>query len=49
MLAFVKVAVTIALLVVVTLGEAVVLLVLLGSPSCHHVTQLQGSSRAVAA
>jgi hypothetical protein len=47
-LAFVKVAVAVAVLVVVALGEAVVLLVLLVSPPCHHVTQLHGSSRAVA-
>jgi hypothetical protein len=47
-LAFVKVAVAIALLVVVALGEAGVLLVLLVSPPCHHVTQLHGSSRAIA-
>jgi hypothetical protein len=40
--------VAIALLVVVALREAVVLLVLLDSPSCHHVTQLHGSSRAIA-
>jgi hypothetical protein len=46
-LAFVEVAVAIALLVVVALGEAVILLVLLVSPPCHHVTQLHGSSRAI--
>jgi hypothetical protein len=48
LLALVKVAVAIVLLVVVALGEAVVLLVLLVSPPCHHVTQLHGSSRAIA-
>jgi hypothetical protein len=37
-LALVEVAVAVALLVVVSLGEAVVLLVLLVSPPCHHVT-----------
>jgi hypothetical protein len=47
-LAFVEVAVAIALLVVVALGEAVVFLVLLVGPPCHHVTQLHGSSQAVA-
>jgi hypothetical protein len=47
-LAFVEVAVAIALLVVVALGEAVVFLIFLVSPLCHHVTQLHGSSRAVA-
>jgi hypothetical protein len=47
-LVFVKVAVAIALLVVVALGEAVVLLILLVCPLCHHVTQLYSSSQAVA-
>jgi hypothetical protein len=47
LLAFVEVAVAIALLVVVTLGEAVVFLILLVSPPCHHATQLHGSSRTV--
>jgi hypothetical protein len=47
-LAFVEMAVAIALLVVVTLGEVVVFLVLLVSPPCHHVMQLHDSSRAVA-
>jgi hypothetical protein len=47
-LALVEVAVAIALLVVVALGEAVVLLVLLVSPPCHHVAQLYNSSRAIA-
>jgi hypothetical protein len=46
-LAFVKVAVAIALLVVVALGEAVVFLILLVGPPCHQITQLHGSSRAV--
>jgi hypothetical protein len=47
-LAFVEVAIAIALLVVVALGKAVVFLVLLVSPPFHHVTQLHNSSRAVA-
>jgi hypothetical protein len=47
-LAFVEVAVAIALLVMVALGETVVFLVVLVGPPCHHVTQLHGSSRAVA-
>jgi hypothetical protein len=47
-LAFVEVAIAIALLVMVALGEAIVFLILLVSPPCHHVTQLQGSSRAIA-
>jgi hypothetical protein len=47
-LAFVEVAVAIALLVVDALGEAVVFLILLVSPPCHHVMQLHGSSRTVA-
>jgi hypothetical protein len=46
-LAFVEMAADIALLVVVALGEAVVLLVLLVSPLCHHVPQLHGSSRTI--
>jgi hypothetical protein len=46
-LAFVKVAIAVALFVVVALGEAVVFLILLVSPPCHHVTQLHNSSRAV--
>jgi hypothetical protein len=46
-LVLVEVAVAIAFLVVVALGEAVVLLVLLVSPSCHHVTHLHGSSWAI--
>jgi hypothetical protein len=46
-LAFVEVAAAIALLVVVALGEAFVFLILLVSPSCHHVAQLHGSSQAV--
>jgi hypothetical protein len=37
-LALVEVAVVVALLVTITLGEAVVLLILLVSPPCHHVT-----------
>jgi hypothetical protein len=47
-LAFVEVAVAIALLVMVALGEVVIFLVLLVSPPRHHVTQLHGSSRVVA-
>jgi hypothetical protein len=47
-LAFIEVAIAIALLVVITLGEAIVFLVLLVSPPCHHVTQLHGSNWAVA-
>jgi hypothetical protein len=34
--------------VVVALGEAIVFLILLVSPPCHHVMQLHDSSRAVA-
>jgi hypothetical protein len=47
-LAFVEVAIAVALFVGVALGEAVVFLILLVSPPCHHVTQLHSSSRAVA-
>jgi hypothetical protein len=47
-LAFIEVEIAIALVVMVALGEAVILLVLLISPPCHHVTQLHGSSRAIA-
>jgi hypothetical protein len=47
-LALVVVAIAIALLVMVALGEAIIFLILLISPSCHHVTQLHGSSQAVA-
>jgi hypothetical protein len=47
-LALVEVGVAIALLVVVALGEAVVLLILLVSPPCHHIMQLYGSSQAIA-
>jgi hypothetical protein len=36
-LAFIEVAIAIALLVMVALGEAVALLVLLVCPPCHHV------------
>jgi hypothetical protein len=46
--AFVGVVVVVALLVVVALGEALVLLNLLVSPPCHHVTKLHDSSRAIA-
>jgi hypothetical protein len=38
LLALVEVAVAVALLVAVALGEVVVLLILLVSPPCHHVT-----------
>jgi hypothetical protein len=48
-LAFVEVAVAIALLVMVALREAIILLVLLVSLPCHHIAQLYSSSRAVAA
>jgi hypothetical protein len=44
----VEMAVAIALLVMVAHGEAIVLLVLLVSPPCHHVTQLHSSSWAIA-
>jgi hypothetical protein len=37
-LALVKVVVIVAMLVIVALREAIVLLVLLVSPPCHHVT-----------
>jgi hypothetical protein len=47
LLAFVVVAIAIALLVVVALGEAIVFLILLVSPPCHHVKQFHGSSWAV--
>jgi hypothetical protein len=43
-----QVAIAISLLIVVALGKAVILLVLLVSPPCQHVTQLYGSSRAIA-
>jgi hypothetical protein len=42
------VVVVVDLLVIVALREAVVLLVFLVSPPCHHVAQFHGSSRAVA-
>jgi hypothetical protein len=42
------VVVDVALLDLVAFGEALILLVLLVSPPCHHVTQFHGSSRAVA-
>jgi hypothetical protein len=48
LIAFVELAVAIALLVMVALGEVVVLLVLLISPPCYHVKQLYSSTRAVA-
>jgi hypothetical protein len=38
LLALVKVAVAVTLLVTIALGEAVVLLVLLVGPPCYHVT-----------
>jgi hypothetical protein len=43
-MALVEVAVAIALLVVVALGEVTVLLIHLVNPPCHHVMQLHGSS-----
>jgi hypothetical protein len=46
--ALVKVVIAIAMLVVVALGEAVILLVLLVSLSCHHIAQLYSCSRAIA-
>jgi hypothetical protein len=48
LLAFVEVAVATSLFVVVALGEAIILLILLVNPPCHHVTLLHGSSRAIA-
>jgi hypothetical protein len=36
-LALVEVAIAVALLVIVSLGEAVILLILLVRPPCHHV------------
>jgi hypothetical protein len=48
LLAFVR-AVAIVVLVVVVLGEALVLLILLVSPSLHHVVELHDSLGAVAA
>jgi hypothetical protein len=47
-LALVEVVVAVALLVVAALWEAIILLVLLINPPCHHVTQFHNSSRAVA-
>jgi hypothetical protein len=47
-LALVEVAIAIALIVVVALGESVILLILVVSPPCHHVAQLYGSSWAIA-
>jgi hypothetical protein len=47
LLAFVEVAVATSLFVVVALGEAIILLILLVNPPCHHVTQLHGSSREI--
>jgi hypothetical protein len=46
-LVFVGVVVVVALLVIVALGEALVLLILLVGPSCHHVVEFHNSSRAV--
>jgi hypothetical protein len=48
LLAFVEVAIAVALFVVVALGKAVIFLIILVSQPGHHVTQLHGSSRAVA-
>jgi hypothetical protein len=47
-LAFVEVAIAVALFVVVALGKVVIFLIFLVSPPGHHVTQLHGSSWAVA-
>jgi hypothetical protein len=47
-LALVEVVVAFAVLVIVALGEAIVLLVLLIDPPCHHVAQFHSSSRMVA-
>jgi hypothetical protein len=47
-LAFVIVAIAIALFVMVALEEAIVFHILLVRPPCHHVTQLHDSSQAVA-
>jgi hypothetical protein len=47
-LTFVGVVVVVALLVVVALGKALVLLILLVNPPCHHVMEFHGNSRAVA-
>jgi hypothetical protein len=46
--ALVEVAVAISLLVMVALGKAIVLLILLISPSCHHIMQLHDNSWAIA-
>jgi hypothetical protein len=46
-LALIKLVIAITLLVVVALGEAVVLLILLVSPPCHHVAQFYRSSWAI--
>jgi hypothetical protein len=43
-LAFAGVVVVVALLVVVALGEALILLILLVSPLCHHVAEFHDSS-----
>jgi hypothetical protein len=48
LLAFVRVVVVIALLIIFALGKALVLLVLLVGPPCHHVAEFHSSSRAVA-
>jgi hypothetical protein len=48
LLAFVEVAIAVALFVVGALGKVVVFLILLVSPPGHHVTEVHGSSQAVA-
>jgi hypothetical protein len=48
LLALVEVVVAVALLAVVALGEAIVLLILLVSPHCHHIPQFHCGSRSVA-
>jgi hypothetical protein len=47
-LAFVEVAIAVALFVMDALGKAVVFLILLVSPPSHHVMQLHGSSWMIA-
>jgi hypothetical protein len=47
-LAFVEVVVVVALLVIVALGQKLVLLIRLVSPSRHHVVELHGGCQTVA-
>jgi hypothetical protein len=47
-LAFVRVVVVVALLVIFAIGEALILLILLVGTPCHHVMEFHGSSWAVA-